>query len=47
MLNADEICVGCGRSAVEIGEWGTADTDRQLAIRDAARERLARLRARS
>ena len=39
-LDIANICVGCGRSIVEIGEWSRAGTERRLAIRAAAELRL-------
>ena len=39
-LDTANICVGCGRSIVEIGEWSRAGTARRLAIRAAAELRL-------
>lgn len=41
MLNADRICVGCGRSIAEIAEWGRAADARRLQIRADAARRLA------
>jgi uncharacterized protein len=44
-LNADHICVGCGRSRGEIGGWTQmSDADRKLVVAR-ARERLAALGA--
>jgi len=39
-LNADKICIGCGRTASEVGEWLGASEPRRLAIRRAASARL-------
>ena len=39
-LNADKICIGCGRTAGEVGEWLGASDLRRLAIRRAANVRL-------
>jgi uncharacterized protein len=39
-LNAAKICVGCGRSAGEVGEWLAASEPRRLAICRAASARL-------
>lgn len=41
VLNADRICVGCGRSIAEIAEWGRAADARRLQIRADAARRLA------
>jgi predicted Fe-S protein YdhL (DUF1289 family) len=35
-------CRGCGRTIGEIGEWGTANEDRQRAILAALPDRLIR-----
>jgi len=40
-LDRDDICTGCGRSLLEIAEWGAAAPDRQRAIALAAARRLA------
>jgi uncharacterized protein len=39
-LTADNVCIGCGRSAHEVGEWLAASESRRLAICAAARARL-------
>jgi predicted Fe-S protein YdhL (DUF1289 family) len=39
-LNADQICIGCGRTAAEVGEWLGASEPRRFAIRRAANARL-------
>jgi len=44
-LDAQDICVGCGRSLGEIAEWSEAGRERRLQICAAARERLAGLEA--
>jgi hypothetical protein len=38
-LNPDNICIGCGRSLEEIGDWSQADAARRLEICQSARER--------
>jgi predicted Fe-S protein YdhL (DUF1289 family) len=40
-LNAQRVCVGCGRTADEIAEWLAASDARRAAIRQAASARLA------
>ncbi|EIT68114.1 hypothetical protein WQQ_45490 [Hydrocarboniphaga effusa AP103] len=44
-LNADQLCVGCGRSLSEIAEWARATADRQRRIKAEAARRLAILQA--
>ncbi len=44
VLNAEAVCVGCGRSIDEIAEWGQASEARRGIVVEAARERLARLK---
>jgi predicted Fe-S protein YdhL (DUF1289 family) len=39
---AGELCLGCGRTLAEIGEWSSAEPDRQREIVAAAKARLAR-----
>lgn len=41
-LDADDICLGCGRSLAEIGDWLTASDSEKLEIRARAAARLAR-----
>lgn len=42
-LNADNICIGCGRSRAEIGGWSQlSDGDRKRVVAK-AKERLAAL----
>lgn len=43
-LNADRVCIGCGRTLDEIAEWLDADAARRSAIRDAAAGRISRIR---
>ena len=38
-LDQDAICIGCYRSAIEIGAWGQADDNTQQAILQAAQQR--------
>lgn len=38
-LDDDAICIGCYRSAFEIGAWSKADSETQQAILATARER--------
>jgi predicted Fe-S protein YdhL (DUF1289 family) len=40
-LNAAGVCLGCGRTGEEIAAWPGADAAQRLAIRRAARARLA------
>ena len=40
-LDRRDICQGCGRTLDEIAEWGEATPERQQAIVDAARGRMA------
>ena len=42
---AGQVCVGCGRSLHEIGEWSAAGNARRWQIVDAAAQRLARIAA--
>lgn len=44
-LNAEQVCVGCGRSLVEIGQWLRADNEQRRRIVEAARARRADLAA--
>jgi predicted Fe-S protein YdhL (DUF1289 family) len=39
-LNAEQFCIGCGRTGAEIAQWLAADSARRTAILQAARERL-------
>jgi hypothetical protein len=38
---AGELCLGCGRTLGEIGEWSAAPPERRLEIVAAAKARLA------
>ena len=40
-LDDDDVCLGCGRHVREIIEWSSADSERRLAIREAAAKRAA------
>ena len=40
---AGQLCVGCGRSLQEIGEWSAAGNARRWQIVDTAAQRLARI----
>jgi predicted Fe-S protein YdhL (DUF1289 family) len=42
-LNAQQVCVGCGRTGMEIGEWLAASDARRESIRAAASARLKSL----
>ena len=42
-LDSAGICLGCGRTLGEIGEWTRADNARRLQIRATARERVERI----
>ncbi|PTU31199.1 DUF1289 domain-containing protein [Stenotrophobium rhamnosiphilum] len=44
-LDTANICVGCGRSLNEIGEWSVVDGSRKQAICDAAAQRLKMMEA--
>jgi len=39
------LCIGCGRTIAEIGEWGGATAERQCAILALLPERMAQLAA--
>ncbi|MGJ8670156.1 MAG: DUF1289 domain-containing protein [Oceanococcus sp.] len=39
-LNADEVCLGCGRSLQDIADWSAADDKARAAILEQARKRL-------
>ncbi|MES2491634.1 MAG: DUF1289 domain-containing protein [Pseudomonadota bacterium] len=39
-LDEADICVGCGRSLNEIGEWSVVESSRKQAICEAAAHRL-------
>ncbi|MFG0380258.1 DUF1289 domain-containing protein [Pseudomonas sp. zbq_18] len=39
-LDAQDICLGCGRTLSEILEWGKADDTRRRAICQSAQQRL-------
>jgi predicted Fe-S protein YdhL (DUF1289 family) len=43
-LDADSVCVGCGRRMYEIVAWAEADDEKRLKIRAAAAARLPRPR---
>ncbi|MFO1399710.1 MAG: DUF1289 domain-containing protein [Steroidobacteraceae bacterium] len=43
-LDAEHVCVGCGRRMYEIVAWSQADDERRLKIRAAAAARLSRQR---
>jgi predicted Fe-S protein YdhL (DUF1289 family) len=40
---AGQLCIGCGRSLGEIGEWSAAGNARRWQICDTAAQRLARI----
>lgn len=42
-LDADDVCIGCGRTRGEIAEWLNASPERQAKIIQAAEERLRSL----
>jgi len=42
-LNSRQVCIGCGRTGTEIGEWLAASDARREAIRSAANARLRTL----
>jgi predicted Fe-S protein YdhL (DUF1289 family) len=39
-LDAKGMCIGCGRTGDEVGEWSRASAARRLQIRELARARL-------
>ena len=41
LLNADDICTGCGRTITEIAFWSGTAEEQQQQIVEAARARLA------
>ncbi|MEN8718731.1 MAG: DUF1289 domain-containing protein [Oceanococcaceae bacterium] len=43
VLNADAVCIGCGRTSAEIGDWSSANLDEQLRIASHAAQRLEKL----
>lgn len=43
-LNAEDVCVGCGRRLDEIAEWSRAPEPRKLRIVAQAAERLAQIK---
>lgn len=45
-LNAEDVCVGCGRSRAEIGGWTQFDDAAKKRVIAAAKERLAAMAAR-
>jgi predicted Fe-S protein YdhL (DUF1289 family) len=45
-LDAESVCIGCGRHIDEIAVWGAASPLLKRRIAAAARERLARLQSR-
>jgi uncharacterized protein len=42
-LDAAGVCIGCGRTGFEIGEWLQASAERRRQICDAARLRLEKI----
>ncbi len=42
-LNAEHICIGCGRSRAEIGSWSQSSEDDKKKVVARAKERLAAL----
>lgn len=40
VLDAEQVCMGCGRSRDEIGQWGEASIELQLQIVERAQRRL-------
>ena len=45
-LDQSEVCMGCGRQLQEILRWHSASAEEKQEILDAAKARLAELRAR-
>ncbi len=43
VLNAEQVCIGCGRSSDEIGRWSLATVDEQIGIIEQAGQRLKEL----
>ena len=39
-LDERDVCVGCGRTPEEIGEWGTMDNHQRLEVRRLAAQRV-------
>lgn len=39
-LNADDICIGCGRNRDEITDWARLDADAKRAVKARAEQRL-------
>jgi uncharacterized protein len=44
-LNAEGVCIGCGRSRAEIGAWSQSSDAEKAKVVKKARERLAALAA--
>ena len=44
-LDADQLCIGCGRSLAEIAEWSAASNPRRQQICDQAQQRMTVLLA--
>lgn len=44
-LNADDICIGCGRNRDEITDWAQLDADGKRAVKTRAEQRLQVLAA--
>jgi uncharacterized protein len=42
-LNADDICIGCGRSRAEITDWARLDADGKRAVNVRAEQRRQEL----
>lgn len=44
-LSADDLCIGCGRSLDEIGNWMTASSAEKAQVLERARQRLTQMAA--
>ena len=42
-LDANDVCIGCGRTLEEIASYGSVSDSERLAINEKAEERLAEL----
>ncbi|MCB1533781.1 MAG: DUF1289 domain-containing protein [Rhodoblastus sp.] len=44
MDDTSGLCMGCGRTLSEIGDWGSMSDEQRARVRDLLPERMARLR---
>jgi len=42
-LNAEQVCIGCGRSVREVAEWASMSREEKIAALDSSRQRLKAL----